>query len=464
MITRNTSSVLGVALGRTRLRVAQMRIRGGRQSVDAAEEFVYPEGLSLETPEKLGRALRALLRQRGITTRRAVLGLPAEWLMTRVKSVPPAPRDVAASALRLQAESEFSSEPNDLMVDFAGTTSETAASTVLLVATARQYADAAQAFARAANLKVVRLGATALSLGAFTRSIGNTAGLVVSLTDDGAEMLLEQDGRPAQIRHYSLGSAADDPGEFAGEVRRTSASMGRKGTPLQLALWRDAVTGRLPAAFSERLGIPMSLPVINGALPGAAPGAQRCVDAVALAMAHLTEAAPAVDFLHSRLAPPKPPSRRRRIAWASAIAAIIVVALALLWTDSLQKQRELKVLQTRYAGYKDNLAKADKSLKRLATASAWTASTPRTLACLRDLTALFPDEGNSIWVTTFTLTSDGKGQLTGKAVSTQQVLAFLDRMKDAKRFSDPKLMDRRDVSRSGPEIAFSISFVYRGQE
>jgi hypothetical protein len=104
--------------------------------------------------------------------------------------------------------------------------------------------------------------------------------------------------------------------------------------------------------------------------------------------------------------------------------------------------------------------KADAAANRLALANSWIGGKPRFVACLADVTQLFPDEG-SIWATSLSLRADMTGQLTGKAANEQQVLALLDRMRDSKRFVNPQSLDTRDAGRNSHETAFAISFTYR---
>src|SRR4029079_14553136 len=99
------------------------------------------EGLSLATPEKLGEALAQFLKQHRFSTRDAVIGLPAKRLVTRQKEVPPAKAEVVASALRLQAEGDFSAEMDKIVLDYAGTPSTSEATKVLLMATNREVID-----------------------------------------------------------------------------------------------------------------------------------------------------------------------------------------------------------------------------------------------------------------------------------------------------------------------------------
>ena len=51
---------------------------GGRAS--RAAEFVFPDGVGLQEPVLLGKALRRFLRQQGFSASRCVIGMAANWL------------------------------------------------------------------------------------------------------------------------------------------------------------------------------------------------------------------------------------------------------------------------------------------------------------------------------------------------------------------------------------------------
>ena len=62
-----------------------------------------PEGISLQEPGSLGRALGQFLRQKRFSARRAVVGVPAKWLMVKEMRIPPASAESTAGILRIIA-------------------------------------------------------------------------------------------------------------------------------------------------------------------------------------------------------------------------------------------------------------------------------------------------------------------------------------------------------------------------
>ena len=81
--------MLGVSLEERSAVVAELRLARGERYLEQAEEFQFPEGLSWEEPIPLGKALGQFLRQHRFSSNRAVIGLPAKWLLSKEVRVPP---------------------------------------------------------------------------------------------------------------------------------------------------------------------------------------------------------------------------------------------------------------------------------------------------------------------------------------------------------------------------------------
>src|SRR5688572_30320945 len=124
------NSFLGIAVGDRSITVAEVvPARGSRDRWEARRvaEFVPPQppagdsaaGAAAAAPES-GEAFGRFLRDNGFTPARAVVGVPARWLVAREREVPPASPDQAAEILRMQAERLFSAELGDVSVDYAG--------------------------------------------------------------------------------------------------------------------------------------------------------------------------------------------------------------------------------------------------------------------------------------------------------------------------------------------------------
>jgi hypothetical protein len=264
-VKRRSGKILGLAIGQKSILLAEVGGKADAWSVAHVAEFPYPEGLALEKPVELGQALRTFLKSQKFSTRDTVIGLPAKRLITRRKDVPPAPAAAAASTLRLQAESEFSTEAATLTMDFAGDTSTSEPTSVLLIAATRECIAQCESLARAAGLKLLAVTSTGTALGRATSRVPGGNGVVVNLAPGGSELIVQHGESATQLRHLNMGDNpnADSVGLLAGEIRRSVAALPRNGSPLTLAIWdpgNDKGATSTRNLLEERLAMPISTP------------------------------------------------------------------------------------------------------------------------------------------------------------------------------------------------------------
>jgi hypothetical protein len=474
------NKAVGLAIGERSLLAAEMTAGEPPQARRLAE-FIYPPGTSLDQPAELGEALGQFLREKDFSARCAVIGLPARWLVVKAKEVPPADASTLADLLRLQAEGEFSSELKDLVYDYAGGIGEGGTASVLLIATHRKYVDGVVALCEAAKLDAVAITSSAVALGAATgRALVKTS-LVLAISPSGAELTAQSGESLSAIRHLR-GPSADRP--FIGELRRALSTTASNGSPRELVLWDDS--GLDAGALGKDLGFNVQsgdLPALGvGTMSAAKNGdGRKFAAAVALGLAGIGQGRPVVDFLHSRLAPVK---RRLvpRWAWATAAAVVLLIGGAIYTYNYLQQQQaSLDAIQNQLAGAKNEIATATEFVSKVSFASAWHGGSPRYLACLRDLTAAIPEDGET-YATSLIVRENVKppsggstggsnavpkaneitsltGLLYGKTSDQQRVQGIIDRMNRMPAlFRDVKL-GGSDAGR-GHEVSFSISFTY----
>jgi hypothetical protein len=468
--------ILGLALGEKSLLAAEVAA-GPKPRVVRVAEWVYPPGLSLEQPGELGEALREFLRSGGFSANSAILGIPVKWLLVKAKEVPLADTATLTDMLRLQAETEFSSEIKDLVYDYAeGPATETSKS-VLLLATQRKHVEWAAELCQGAKLKAEAVMPSALALGRSTGGPADREVLVLASGHGGAELTAQHGVMSSALRHLR---PMEPRPAFLSELRRTLSTLPPSGNRREMILWDgggvEAAEGKASAAaLSEQLG----LPVRDGELRGLGVDAsatngdgQRFAAAVALALAGLR--GPSVDFLHSRLAPPR---QRQWPRWAefAAIAAVVLIGGSIYAYHYLNTQESrTEKLETQISRMKTNLDEANAFVSKVSVAQAWHGGQPRYLACLRDLTEAFPPDGQT-YLTNFTLkeatvpsgptaakdTDIGKlvGQLDGKTSDQQRALAVPDQLSRNPAFSDVSLVGTSILVRERA-VSFSVTFKY----
>ncbi len=472
---RRSGKILGLAIGQKNILLAEVGGKANAWSVLHVAEFTFPEGLTLEKPVELGQALRNFLKTQKFSTRDAVMGLPAKRLITRRKEVPPAPAAAAASTLRLQAESEFSTEADTLTMDFAGETSSSEPTSVLIVAATRECIAQCETLAKTAGLKLHAVTSTGTALGRATSRVPGGNGVVVNLAPGGSELIVQHGDSATQIRHLNMGDnpTSDTVGLLAGEIRRSVAALPRNGSPLTLAIWdsgNEMGSGSTRNLLEERLSMPIATPELHAIVSGKADASNQYAPAVAIALTSLEADRLPVDFLDSRLAPPPPPSNSRRLAWGVSFGVLVLLVIGSCWYNLNSKQATLDAAHAWLGKNSADIKAAKTEKQRFDTARDFNSGQPRMVACLRDITTVFPDE-NSIYATGVTLTpqADGtfKGQLAGKAAREQDILGLRDRMTTSNKgfvnVSNPDT--RRETNRGiGDDFTFSISFIYKPTE
>ena len=496
-------NVLGIAVGERSLRLAEVgpsRTARGRWEVRRVAEFVPATGpgaaggggageplpAAAGDAEKSGAEFARFLRDNGFTAPRAVVGVPARWLVAREKELPPSSPEQAADVLRLQAERSFSSELGDLAYDYAGVPDPATATNVLLVAMPRRQLDRVVQLVKAAGRDVAAVVPTTLALAAAPAGEGTDKGggdgLLLSVTADAVELVARAGGVPRLLRHLSVrgpdlvsrnGTRAAAVAALAGEIKRALAVMpGAKpqGPGRPLHLWDGVGLGEQETtSLGQQLGTEIRphsglggmrmAPAGPAPLPAAADTV-RFAPAAALALAGTVRQPGLVDFLHPRLAAPVKRRVGRASVWAAAVGATAVIALLALWLDVRSREAALADLQSRLVAMRPDLESAEAKTERVRTARGWFGEgrTP-VLECLREVTLAFPD-GEPVYVTSLTFREDRKGQLVGRAPNQSSVLAVMDGLKTSKKFSGVELVDMRNAGGGSREVSFSLSFVF----
>lgn len=396
-----------MAIGERSMLLAEIISAADKPEARHLAEFEYPAGTSPQEPQALGEALGEFLRQKQFTARQAVVGLPAKWLLVKTKEVPPADSKTASDMLRLQAEGDFSSELRDLVFDYAGESNPAQTQNVLLVATPRKYIELAEKLCEAAKLNAIAVTSSAAALGAVTsRAPAARNAVVLALTTGSAEISAQSGGHPMSLRHLRSPGAGGQEALFLSELRRAVSMLPSNGssTGREMIVWDGA-------GAEEALGQNLGMPVRFGDLPSLGI---RTVDsarngegrkygaAVALGLAAIGPDRLPVDFLHSRLAPPPERVVKPWMMWTgiAVLVAIVVGVLGYLALNSMQN--ELSTLNSQYTAKEPHIKSATAFVNTVKFAERWEPNDPRYLACLKALTEVFPEDGQT-YVTSLTI-------------------------------------------------------------
>ena len=78
---------LGIALGSRSLQVAEIHASGSGCRFVRAAEMTFGEKDSLQDAASLGKKLGQFLKENDFTARETVVGIPAQWLMIKEKTL-----------------------------------------------------------------------------------------------------------------------------------------------------------------------------------------------------------------------------------------------------------------------------------------------------------------------------------------------------------------------------------------
>lgn len=463
--TDRSKKALGVSLGEKSLLVAQVACGAAGPQVTGVAEFIYPEGLSLEEGPALGAALKEFLNSSGFTARRTFIGVPAKWLVLRPHQIPPTDPETAVALLGIQAEAHRLPELGEIVYDFIGQSSQTEATTALLMGLPKRWLERILAMAEAARLKVAAVTPCTAVLGAATAANVKRP-LILSVRAEGAELAAVDGSQTRFLRH--LGSAVAAP-PLGMELRRSLAMLppgfasgnGHAHTgdpPSRIVLWDDV---GLDAEALQSLQNSLGITVVRGDLPTLGGHGCGLADgrvggrAVALALPLLERKKPAIDFLHPRLIPPKPSKIPRRIFWISAAAAAALLAVTLAYADLLGLGHQVDDLNRQFAQLQPTMQLARPFVNRMRYAESFRTADPRVLACLCDVADALPSDQRT-YLTAFRLQDNMQGEFSGRSDNVKDAISVIDTLN--KRFSDIKRsFDGRGNSGG---VSFKVTFVY----
>jgi hypothetical protein len=455
---RRSGTVIGVALGERECSVAEVaESKSGAVSVVRVGTFAYPAGVTVDQSQALGEALGKFMKGAGFGGGKAVVGLPARWLTSRERQVPPSDQATASAMLRLQAERQFPPELKDLVFDYAGRADASEGRTVLLLAASRQQVTRAAEAVRLAGMTPVAVTPSGLALSAVTK-----ARTVLALTGDSAELVVRSEHGPRVLRHVGVtgaqllgsnGVPAPGLAALGSELLRTVSVTGEGNSEAVSLFDGVGLEENAISLLSRRAGMTLSsarnlaqLDVGGEGAMGA--GSARYGAAVALALVGLRPELMPADFLHTRLAPPKQRRVGRRVVWGAIAGVVLLGLIGYPVYDIYSTQAEIDGIYDSLAAKADEVKAAEQMAARMKLARGWYDLKPPVLDCLKHVTQAFPQEG-TVWATNFTMKETGRGTLTGKGTDRRAVYAVRDFLMNDKRFSDVQLTETHEAAGAG---------------
>jgi hypothetical protein len=143
-----------------------------------------------------------------------------------------------------------------------------------------------------------------------------------------------------------------------------------------------------------------------------------------------------------------------------AAAAACLLAIGCAWADRIHLNSQIAQSDRQLDEMQPAMVTAAPFVAGMEYAATFHAGRPRFLAALRDLTAALGDGGQTTF-SGFTMQSDMKGEVSGKAGAEQNVLDFVDKLNASGLFADVncKLDAPRDRNNQ-KELSFMVTFTY----
>ena len=466
---RRVRRILGLALDDRGLTAAEARVVGGRAVLIGSAALAAEGRLSLDDPLALGRALRDRLREARLSARRAVLGVPASWLLFREQTFPPSDESTFVQMVRLTAEQMSTDSGRDLSCAYQANAGADGGRRVMIVAIERGRLQALARLAKAAGLDIAAVTPTILALGAVAPK-GEDAEWTVYAAPGYAEAVRGDAAGPSVVRRFSL-DGADEAGSraqsLANGLRQSIALLPRddEGAPTGgIHVWDDAGLGDDGLwRLHERLGVAVTFAEEPASLSPDAEEGRASAAAVGLALAGLTRGGAALDLSRSRLTRREGPAVGRT-ALLAGLALVVLAALGLsLGQDWRREQEALGGLRARLAELAPDIGTAEDVVSKIGLVREWHDRRPPFLDCLRRITLAFPEQGD-IWATSIGLREDLRAVISGKALNEEAVLRLRERLAGSPAFRDVRLLHLRQAGGGRGELSFAIQLKYAGSE
>jgi hypothetical protein len=466
-------TILSIDLGEKSLSGAEILSGNSIPIIKQSFQWNYPEGISIG--EELGKLFRQFLRSHRITATRIAIGIPASWVLSRQKTLPPAEHASLVGLLSIEAERDFSFSRHEIVLDYCELPSKPQEpKELLLCAIPSKKLDQIQKMASAAGLKILSVAPSITALSSFEKESSDT--IVLRAGQEGIEIMKTEEGIPREIHRLApIPTERDEDPDSPSlkdwikkVVEETTRYLllspsTKKREDTAVLFWND-ISLSTPLLDSLLSALPLTIKKRNifDLLPSTHAKDSfepLSSSAVLLAFSSIYPRTPALNFLRPRLLLKKEwkvtPVTQRLLLAATALILLITAGII----DQQSQKKSVALLRAQTEQFSPSLKETKEILANIRALRLWKPAEPLFLECIRGLTLAFPAEG-SIWTTTLSLREDMKGVLSGKANDDMEVLNLIESLKKNPDFSQITLVHMRESGRETGEINWMISFQF----
>jgi len=457
--------MLGLAVTQNSITAVEVAASNGGGKILNAADFAIPDNSSIDEPVQLGKLLKQFLRRGRFSTSYCVIGMEARWLTARDKQLPPGIGDDTAGILSLAIEQEFASDRKELVFDYIARSQKDGSTSAMIVAAPDLQVQQLRSMAQAAGLTVS--GITSSTMVLAESQAGSTIDdrLVLHLFPGGAELAGRSGGCFDMVRRLPVSiTDTESINSLVNQLRRIIALL-PDGQSRELLVWNEIDLNKTARdLLAEKLGLSImwcKTPDHLDAFTGDPARKQGLFSAAgATALSGIRGHQPPVDFLHSRLAPSKTTSLKKKIIWGAVAAVAVILACISLAFDWQNDQQEVIDMEQKLDDMSENVMKAREMIDRTSFARAWHDKRPEFLACMVEVINAFPHEG-AVWATNLSVNEEMKVTFSGKAISESAVLSVMDKLKSDKSITEVKSLYMRRSSRERRDVAFAMSLRFK---
>jgi hypothetical protein len=467
---KKPTTVLGLALDGSRLDgVVLRRTNGALQLLQSFSAQLTLDPLTA-APELVGREIRNHLDAAGVRERNCIVGVPLKWVLTAQTELPPLPEADAKSLLQMEAEGGFHSDVMALQIADSRSSLASDKKYVLLAGIPNTHTGALEQVLAAAKLKAASfaLGISALQFSGDEKSGGV---LALAIGESNVGLQITTGGGVTALRALE-GAIENEAGRrtlLADVVTREArVTLGQLPSELREAVKRIRIFG--PRELARQLADEMELrfepmglkvEVVSAYEPDefgvTLPPEASLSPAFSLAAGFLMEQKPPFEFL-----PPKPTVIEQfitkyssgRLRTTGAVAAGVAVIILGLF---LFQQIQLWLLRSQWSHMQVKVTDLQNIQDQIRQYRPWYDDSFRSLAILRELTLVFPEDGE-VTARTIEIREGGTVSCSGNARDNAALLGMLSKLRAADGVTELKV----DQIRGKSPMQFTFDFQYGG--
>jgi hypothetical protein len=363
---------------------------GGTLRIQRAVAWPESEVPSVATAEAQGRRLRERLREARISAAPVVICVGRDRVIVKDVRYPAVPESEEPAIVRFQVVKELTDAAEDAVIDYVplGENGSNGERRAMALVAKREQVAAYQAICKAAGLKLAGIAPRAFGLAACVHRLAGASVLtpaveppdaavaVLAVADHWAEFCVSRSGRPVFARSLGLGEG------LAGEIRRNLAIYNGQASSQPVKALYVAGLGE-HASLRERLSDTLDIPVhaidpFGGVERPELPAQKRgaFIGAVGVLQLQGDKKGLPVNFAQPKQARPPVDPNRKKIVYAGAAAALVLVVItAFCYAKLSTAAREAETLKQDKDRLDRELSGLEDTDKRLKALGDWSGST-----------------------------------------------------------------------------------------